>query len=208
MRAALERDPARRITIPAMLAHPFIRPAAAAGLRRTLVAAALTAAARLPRALSDPTAAAALAEAVLEAADAGLEFDAEFWLARRQPASAAMPPPPSPAAAALPPRPPPPAMQAATAIELLQQRAALRPPMPPPPSLKPPPPPPVAGGLHTDASRLLAGTAALRTAPHRSAPAAGEEHLVVGALQEGLARMCVAAEPTAVPDSTLAWENR
>jgi serine/threonine protein kinase len=77
MRRALERDPAKRITIPEILAHPFIRPPPAALDCETLANALLC----CSRTELQKETAAALAAALLSA-DAPM--DVASWLERRQ----------------------------------------------------------------------------------------------------------------------------
>ena len=77
MRRALERDPTRRITIPEILAHPFISPSPALG--QAALADALLCCARAGGALTQE-AAAALAQELL-AAD--IPVDVGAWLAQR-----------------------------------------------------------------------------------------------------------------------------
>ncbi len=163
MRAALERDPAKRITIPQILAHPFIRPGGGApptpGLRADTLAAALLAVGG-GFTLAGPEQAAALAAALLGAEAAGRQLDTPAWLAARggmhgSAAGGALPPPQAPPQARPPPPPPPPPPPAAAGS------------MPPPPPRAPPPPPP-AGGLAASAADLLRQRDALK--PPAAAP--------------------------------------
>jgi serine/threonine-protein kinase TTK/MPS1 len=218
MRAALERDPARRITIPQILAHPFIRPnaaAAASALSRPALAAALLAAARAgASALSSEATADAMAAALMESAAAGRPFDATAWLrvkaATAAQQAAAMPPPPPPAAAPLPIAPPV-VRQAgvvASAAELQRQREGLR-----PAAQMPPPPPPAERPRHADSAALRAQMAQLRpSALPAAAPLAPPPPPPIDAavqqLRLGLQRMALPAEPAhSDATSTVQWES-
>ena len=86
MRRALERDPARRITLADILAHPFIRPPCEhppALPGRAAIAAALCGAAAAGRLLR-PSDADALAAAVIEHDAAGRHLDVAAWLTARE----------------------------------------------------------------------------------------------------------------------------
>lgn len=164
MRRTLERDPAKRITIPEILAHPFIRPPAEQPPRPQLaveaVAGALLCCARAGGALREEDAR-QLAAAMVEAAECGQpQVDVAVWLAARMRASA-----PQPAArgdAAPPPPPPAPAALEMSQGELLRQKQQLK------PAVAQPFRPAVAagaGGLHASAEELFKQKQLLRPAP-------------------------------------------